>query len=323
MDSNFTNNEVMPYVKPRKKRGGNFRIFILILIVVAIAALVFVIYKSGERLFSSFGKKTTQSDATTAGTFSTISSGDISVPSGVRFIKREDMSAMSLGRLYDNETDTDAFPSSYKFSSVKENEISVIVISSHGFESYLSSSCEYIDGDYPGGERTLGVDICARNIAARLTLSGVGALYVDVGNTSAYKSYENADKIISKCLKNYPGVKYIIDVHRGIFFDGTGNFISPSFSLDGKPCAQMRFEVGAGGDNFATSLAASDTVFSALQKKNAYSIMPTRIRNGKLCSAGDIPVLTLEIGSAVSSSEEALLASTLFSEIFASLIPRV
>lgn len=289
------------------------------MVVAAVASLVFVIYKSGRELFSFFGKAqdtattteaTTQTEQTTLETTS-------AVVSGARKILKNDMSAFALGKLYENETDADVFPSSFVFSPLSGNEISVLVISSHGFETYLAEEVFYMDGDYPDGVQTVGVDVCARNIAANLTLAGIGALYIDVGNTSAYKSYENAMQKINEYLVLYPNVKYVIDVHRGIYYDGEGNFISPTFSCDGADTAQMRFEVGAGSENFELNLSIADTLFSALQKKNSLSVMPTKIKNGKLASGVDVPVITLEIGSAVTPSESALASAEMFAKAFA------
>ena len=54
MNSDFSRNDVMPYIKEKRKKGGKIKIFLLILIVSAVASLVFVIYRSGRELFEFF-----------------------------------------------------------------------------------------------------------------------------------------------------------------------------------------------------------------------------------------------------------------------------
>lgn len=321
MDADFSQKDIMPYVKKRKKRSGNPKIFLLILVVAAVVSLSFVIYRSGRELFSFFSgekqtEQTTSSAETTVTEQTTLEATSAPAVSARRILKT-DMSAFTLGKLYENETDADAFPSSYVFSPLSGSEISVIVICSRGFETYLAGEALYMDGDYPNGEQTVSADVCARNIAANLTLSGIGAIYIDVGNTSAYKSYENAVKKINECLALYPNVKCVIDVHRGVYYDGEGNFIAPTFAYGGGEAAQMRFEVGAGSENFALNLSVADTLFTSLQKEDRLSVMPTRIKSGKLASDVSVPVITLEIGSAVTPAENALTAAELFAKIFA------
>lgn len=324
MNGNLPTTDILPYVKPRKKRGGNFKIVMIFIVVIAVAALTFVVFMSGKSLFSSFAKNTGGSTgAITKDNAGNVDSSGLNViPDGARKIINKDMSALSLGKIYENDTDVELIPSGYTFLPVTKNEISVLVICSRGFEEYLESDAEYIDGDYPGKNGTARVDVCARNIAAKLTVGGVGALYVDVGNESLYKSYEKAENVISECLKNYKGIKYVIDIRRGIYFDGEGSFVSPEFELDGNPSAQMRLLVGADGKNFASELAVADTIFAALQAKNRYSVMPTNVKNGTLCGAGDIPVITLEIGGAANTVGEALSSSEFFCDVFASLVTR-
>ena len=321
MNTDFSGKDIMPYVKKRKKRSGNPKIFLLILVVAALVSLSFVIYRSGRELFSFLeGAKQTEHTTSSARTteteqtpFETTSASAVSA----RRILKSDMSAFTLGKLYENETDADAFPSSYVFTPLSGSEISVIVICSRGSETYLAKEAFYMDGDYPNGEQIVSADVCARNIAANLTLSGIGAIYIDVGNTSAYKSYENAVKKINECLALYPNVKCVIDVHRGVYYDGEGNFIAPTFACDGEETAQIRFEVGAGSDNFPLNLSIADTLFTALQEKSSFSVMPTRIKSGKLASDVSVPVITLEIGSAVTTAESALTAAEFFAKTFA------
>lgn len=318
MNSDFSRNDVMPYIKEKRKKSGKIKIFLLILIVSAVASLVFVIYRSGRELFEFFeaGQDTSFSSETTSHSEQAVTTAATEDVLGARKIIKKDMSAFSVGQLYENETEFDVFPSSFDFAALSGTEISVLVICSRGFETYLENEALYMNGDYPDGEKTVSADICARNIAANLTIGGIGALYIDVGNTSAYKSYENSSRKINECLALYPNVKYVIDVRRGVYYDGEGNFICPSFSCEGRDTAQIRFEVGAGSANCEIELSIADTLFSEMQKKERFSVMPTRIKRGKLASVESVPVITLEIGSAVTSAESALYAAEIFAEVF-------
>ncbi|MBE6654991.1 MAG: hypothetical protein E7608_05985 [Ruminococcaceae bacterium] len=325
MNTDTQGNDIMPYLKKRKKQKGNAKSFLVILIFCAIIMLAAVIYGSGRELFSFFaeGAKTDGSTATTESTQDARQTSDSpsipEIPQGARKIIKTDMSAAAQGKLYENETDREVFASRHGLASLSADDIYVLIICSRGFETYLAEEAFYLDGDYPAGMGTASVCVCARSIAANLTLSGVGALYIDVGNTAAYGSLENAERMIAQSLSVYPNIKYVIDVRRGVYYDEEGNLLSPSYTEGGKDTAQMRFSVGSGSSEFETELGAANTLFSALQKREAYSVMPTRIKNGSLVFGSGVPVITLEIGSAVTPCGEALLAAEMFAKTFAEL----
>lgn len=325
MNTDTQGNDIMPYLKKRNKQRGNIKPFLLILTVSAVVLLSIVIYGSGREFFSFWkgNSDTSESGNTTEssqGTTQTLaSSGEPEIPESARKVTKADMSAAAQGKLYENETDREISPSHHEFSPLSDEDISVLVLCSRGFETYLAEEAFYIDGNYPGGIKTVSVEACARNIAANLTLSGVGALYIDVGNTSAYGSLEKAQQKIAQSLALYPNIKYVIDVRRGVYYDTNGELLAPSYTENGKSIAQMRFSAAVGSDVFETELGAANTLFSALQKRASGSVMPTRIKNGKLVSGGGLPVITLEIGSAVTPSADALLAAEMFAKTFAEL----
>lgn len=325
MNTEFQGNDLMPYLKERNKKRSKAKPFLLLLTLVAIILLSAVIYGSGRELFSSFSglSKTSESfdtvNTTEQAQITSSYTEQNNVPLGARRITRENMSATALGKLYENDTGKETTTQLHEFASLKGEKISVLVICSRGFETYLEEQQTYIEGDYPSGQNTVGVSICARNIAASLTLAGIGALYVDVGNTSAYGAYENAAKKIEECLSLYPDVKYIIDVRRGVYYDDEGALVAPTFESEGKSVAQMRFLIGSESALFEEEAYVANTLFSELKKEREDCVMPTRIKSGTLTYAEGVPVITLEIGSAVSASEEAFFSAEIFAKVFSEL----
>ena len=325
MNTDFQGNDLMPYLKERNKKQSSAKPFLLILTVGAIILLTAVIYGSGRELLSFLrgGEQTSESSdtVTTAEQAQSTPSytQELSIPLGARRITRQDMSAVTLRKLYENDTDKEVPADLHKFASLTGEKISVLVICSRGFETYLEERLSYIEGEYPFGRNTVGVSVCARNIAASLTLAGIGALYVDVGNTSAYGAYENAAEKIKECLCLYPDVKYIIDVRRGVYYDADGGLVAPTFEAEGKSASQMRLVIGSESSLFETEAAVSNTLFSELKKEREDCVMPTRIKSGTLAYAEGAPVITLEIGSAVSTYEEALFSAEIFAKVFLEL----
>lgn len=324
MNTDIQGNDIMPYLKKRNKKQGNAKAFLIILTSVAIILLFAVLYGSARELFSFFGKGEGEMTETTVGTSaqstqSTAPPSVAEIPNGARRIIKTDMSAAALGTLYENETDAEISSVSCTFPSLAGEEISVLVLCLRGFETYLKDGAEYLEGDYPAGNGTVRVSSAARALAASLTLSGVGALYVDVGNEAAYGSFENTEKKIEEYLSLYPNVKYIIDVRRGVYYDEDGNLLSPSYEPQGRSAAQMRLCVGYSSELYEAELACANTLFSALGREARACVMPTRIKDGCVFPDAGVPVIALEIGSAVSSSEEALLAAEMFAKTFAEL----
>ncbi len=324
MNTDIQGNDIMPYLKKRNKKQGNVKPFLIILTAAAIILLSAVLYGSGKELFSFLGAdgtatQETTSDTSAQSTQNTVPPSVQEIPDGARKIIKTDMSAVTLGKLYENETDADVSLEYCTFPSLSGEDISVIVLCSRGFETYLDEDRAYLEGAYPAGSDTVRVSSPARALAANLTLSGIGALYVDVGNEAAYGSFENTRKKIEECLSLYPNVKYIIDVRRGVYYDAEGNLLSPSYTAEGKCTAQIRFCVGYASELYETEISCANTLFSELRKRAQMSVMPTRIKDGCTFPDVGVPVITLEIGSAVSSADEALSAAEMFAKTFAEL----
>lgn len=325
MNTEFQGNDLMPYLKERNKKRSKAKPFLLILMLGAIVLLTAVIYGSGKELFSSFSglSKTSESfdmvNTTEQAQSTPLYTEQIEIPLGARRIIREDMSAAILGNLYENDTDKEVPTVLHEFVSLKGEKISVLVICSRGFETYFEERLPYIEGEYPSGQNTVSVSVCARNIAASLTLAGIGALYVDVGNTSAYGAYENSAERMEECLSVYPDVKYIIDVRRGVYYDDDGALVAPTFESEGKSVAQMRFLIGSESALFEEEASVANTLFSELRKGSEDCVMPTRIKSGMLTYANGVPLITLEIGSAVSAAQEALFSAEIFAKVFSEL----
>ncbi len=317
----------MPYIKPRdrggtgggRRRGNGFRTFTVVLIIVGMLALTFVVYRSVKTFVGSFkSEKTTENDTTTEAPRST-TGGTASEAENVRSIIKKDMSAAILGKDYENEAGITIEEKEYTAEKISGNEIAVLVICSRGYETYLENSVESITGDYPGGEETVLVDSAAKTLATALAMRGVGALYVDVGNTSAYGSTARVSEMLSELLESYKGVKYIIDIRRGVYTDENGALVSPEFSAGEDACAQIRFTLSAKSGNFEAEKGIADALFSSLAGKERHGVMPTRIKDSAGISCGAC-VISAEIGSAVTSKAAALRGAALLGEAVADIL---
>lgn len=213
--------------------------------------------------------------------------------------------------------------------NIPQNEPLVLIVHTHGTESYLASGQDYYSPDEPFRSENKEKTVVHIGEALKTNLESFGipvlhdeTMY-DKGDYS--HSYINAQKGITKILSENPSIKFVIDLHRDSVFDSSGRNIKPLTTIDGKKCAQLMFVVGTNqGGTYHPNWRENLTVATHLQSK-MNALYPTLARPINLRTSAFNQALTkgsliLEVGSCGNTLEEAENAITLFARCYAETI---
>ena len=131
---------------------------------------------------------------------------------------------------------------------------------------------------------------------------------------------------IQNYLKQYPSIRFILDVHRDAIEDGQGNQYKVVSAIDGEgTAAQLSIVVGSDGSglthpNWIENLRLAVAIQENILAKYPTLMRPVLLRNSRYNQHATAGSLLVEVGSAGNSPEEAVLAGRLFAERMAEVL---
>lgn len=322
--------QMIPYIKERKKSGVSRIIFLFAIIGIVAAICITLLKSSGGNLSGLFGFLGGKESSTTTADKETTTSPsekediydyDIStLPEGKKAIIPADLSAEKQGKRYTSDIDVSVSDTSAALAKTQTGKTSVLIICTHPYESYCNEKllCYGDDFSAVGGENT--VDALARELTVSLLGLGIGAEYLDLGITSAKNSYSKAKIKIEDYLKKHPDIVYVIDLHRGIESDSDGNLLSPITEKDGDIYAQISFSVGTENKSASKSLPSVNTLYEKISERFPSLLMPTQISEATLNQQLSPTVITLDIGTCANTYSSAENTAEFFAFIFAEAV---
>lgn len=212
---------------------------------------------------------------------------------------------------------------------IPESSPLVLIVHTHGTESYLASGKDYYSPDEPfrSEKKEKTVVHIGSVLKTELESLGIPVLHdetmYDKGDYS--HSYIHAQKGITKILADNPTIKFVIDIHRDSVFDSSGRNIKPLTTIEGKKCAQLMLVVGTNqGGTYHPNWQSNLTVATHLQQKmnELYPTLarPINLRTSAFNQALTKGSLILEVGSCGNTIEEAENAIRLFAKSYAETI---
>ena len=197
------------------------------------------------------------------------------------------------------------------------NEPKVLILHTHGTESYTRSPGEsYTEsGDYRTLDEGYNMISIGDHVADRLENAGIGVIHHrELHDYPSYNgSYANARQSIEAILEDNPDIVLILDLHRDAAATDYGQ-MDTSATINGQEGAQLMLVVGtdAGGldhPNWQENLSLALKLQAQLEK-----LYPGLCRPLNLCAErfnGDESpgALLIEVGAAGNTHPEALLAA--------------
>lgn len=211
----------------------------------------------------------------------------------------------------------------------KTDEPLVLVVHTHGSESYLPSGYDFYSPDetFRSLDESETVVHIGEVLCERLAEYGINAVHDKTmyDQTDFNRSYNYSREGIKKALAKYPTIKYVIDLHRDSVFDSNGNNIKPLANIEGKDCAQLMIvvgtnEAGAVHPNWRDNLTFATHLQQSMNDTYPMLARPINLRTSAFNQALSAGSLLLEVGSCGNTIEEAENAICLFAEVYAKLL---
>ena len=206
---------------------------------------------------------------------------------------------------------------------LSEDAPQVLIVHTHGSEAYtMPAGEEYVD---TGSFRTADASVSVIRVGDELArvLSGYGlsvlhdrALYDDPEYNGAYYRAEDA---IEEYMAKYPGIRFILDVHRDALEDKAGHQYKVVTRED-PDCAQVSLVMGSSWEGWQENLKFAVAVQQHLTESHPTLMRPLTLRNSDYNEYFTTGSLLVEVGAAGNSLDEALKAAQLFGQGLAEVI---
>lgn len=206
----------------------------------------------------------------------------------------------------------------------------VLIMHTHGSESYLENGYDFYNSGEkfrsPGDDSKTVVHI-GDVLAERLNELGIPALHDrKMYDTAVFnKSYTYSREGILKALKEYPSIKFVIDLHRDSIFNSNGQNVKPLTEINGSKSAQIMIVVGTdeGGathPNWKRNLTVAAHLQQTLNDFFPTLARPVNIRTSAFNQSLTDGSILIECGSCGNTVEEAETAILFFAEAYAYML---
>ena len=203
-------------------------------------------------------------------------------------------------------------------------EPQILIIHSHGSEAYTPAGSETIvwSGDHRTTDTRCNVVRVGDEMAEVFGQAGISVLHDRTlyDYPSYAGAYDRSLVAIQNYLKQYPSIRFILDIHRDAIEDGQGNQYKVVSAIDGEgTAAQLSIVVGSDGSGLTHPNWMENLRLAVAIQENALARYPTLmrpvlLRNSRYNQHATTGSLLVEVGSAGNSPEEAVLAGRLFAE---------
>ncbi len=212
------------------------------------------------------------------------------------------------------------------------DEPQVLILHTHGTESFEPYSRDYYDADFPFRSRDSEHNMVAVGAALAESLAENGISVIHDGTLHDYPSYTGAydrsEATIRNILSEYPSIKLIIDLHRDAITDTNGNRIAPTATVDGKSAAQLMIICGGDDGRFNMPNYIENFRLAALLQSTSEEMYPSLARAvlfdyvnyNQHISTGS---LLIEVGTHANSLDEALYTAELLGNVIAETINKL
>ncbi len=248
---------------------------------------------------------------------------NISLPENASKIISADLS----GNDFDNQTRYQINKDDLVFIPEKEKDVAVLIIHTYATQSYSEEGYITNNSTLKSENENLNVLCAGEALANELKNKGITVIHEKTmfDKISYSNAYSLSIEAVKNHTKNNPKIKYVIDIQRGSVFSQSGNCIKAVTNTKKGKTAQIGFKSGCdenGADfpdwktNLSLSYALSEKLCNITPKLSmGVTLLPSGY--GQYSSDGFI---TIEIGTAGNTPEEAKNAAALFAEALCDLI---
>ncbi len=212
-----------------------------------------------------------------------------------------------------------------------KNLPSVLIIHTHGTESYLDEEKNYYtekDGEISRTkDKEKNVVKIGKIITDMLNEAGIKTIHCDIlhDEESYQDSYTRAAESIKSYLAKYPSIKYVFDIHRDAILKSDGSLVKAVTKIDGESSAQIMTVIGSNykGANFPDwerNLSVALKLKKLLDDENDTFSRPVYLRGAAYNQQYAPCSLLLEIGTSGNTLKEAEKAAEIAAKALIKLI---
>jgi len=185
----------------------------------------------------------------------------------------------------------------------------VMILHTHTSEEYFGGDNPYLDGVVAIGDR----------LSRKLNELGLTSLHCTVINDDGENNaYLNARETIETMLRIYPGIKYVIDLHRLEL--ESGGIPIKTVSARGDGAAQIRLTVSADGEGWQENLSLALSLRKKLNENGDRISMPLVLSPSRYNSDLTRYYIMADIGAVGNTAAEAGAASDRLARALADVI---
>ncbi len=131
-------------------------------------------------------------------------------------------------------------------------------------------------------------------------------------------SYVRARKSLRELLKEYPGIRLVLDLHRDASAGETGQMRTRA-EVDGEASAQLMVVIGTNHENYEENLSLGLKLHAVLEQRSPGIMRPLQLRGQRFNQDLSTGALLIEVGAAGNSHGEARLAAAQLAEAIVTL----
>lgn len=206
----------------------------------------------------------------------------------------------------------------------------ILIVHTHGSEAYtpVDDSDIIWSGDHRTTDSRCNVVGIGDEMARVLAQAGLSVIHdrnmYDYPQYSG--AYDRSLEAINQYLKDYPSIRFVLDVHRDAIEDASGNEYKVVSVIEGQgTAAQLTLVMGssAGGlahPNWMENLKLGTALQESLLAQYPTLMRPMLLRSSRYNQHTTTGSLLVEVGAAGNSPDEAMLAARLFAKNMAEVL---
>ena len=220
-----------------------------------------------------------------------------------------DAELVSLRNHTDLEPDLEKLLLEASFPSLAGGEPTVLIVHSHGSESYLAQAGYTESSPYRTRDREHNMISIGEALAQKLRSRGVGVIHdTAMHDVPDYNSaYANSRASIREYLERYPSIRLVLDLHRDASSDYV-NQLTTCATVDGKDSAQLMLVIGTDHDLWQKNMSCAVQLHALLEKRWPGLCRSIDFRTGRFNQDMGPVTMLVEVGAAGDLRQEALVA---------------
>ena len=235
-------------------------------------------------------------------------------------LSQEDAALVQVSNLCGIDTDVEAWISQPLTIKLQEQAPTVLILQSHGTESYVNQEGYGESGDSRTKDTDYNVVSVGAALKETLEAGGVSVIHDRTmhDDPSYNASYGNSRKSVQQYLQDYPSISLVLDIHRDAVTDDKGNQRAMRVEKDGQSVAQLMLVVGTdvrlSHPGWPENMSLAVKLHALLEKNVPGICRPISFRSQRFNQDLSPGALLIEVGAAGNTRQEALAAAKILGE---------